>query len=227
MQIKTIIDDYKHFDIKYDIKIFKRTLKLQIKKFNEIDDLKSLFKMKSFDDYENSNYNNKYPAIQGILIEFMDIDLMKIVDIDKYEMFLFINLLNNSNNINIEFGDNHIEKYKDYYDKIFKPYFINKYRKEEANIITDKMNSFENTYSDIFGSTKRIINKNKIYSPEEIEHNKKYDREAKHKSSLKKIYKRILNGEDVMDTNQQRSSYQYQIKMIEFIINNRIHKKDK
>jgi len=225
IEVKTIQDDFKHFNIDYNYKgrnsMKNPNNKNYIKRLNEIS-LKGLFQVKDIStiraDYEGMNYRIQYPIYQLLVEDIMDIDLVNFNNIEKYRLILFINstIINNNSGMNTKFKK--MEDYSNYYNNIFKPYFDNKYIIKEVSPIDIKMNMFDTNYEMIFSTGLKMIKNPKGI---DIDNNKKYARQVSHKKALKKEYRRLLEGVDI-----EFLKNTYQLKMIKFIIDNRITQDD-
>ena len=164
------------------------------------------------------NYRIQYPIYQLLVEDLMDIDLVNFNNIEKYRLILFINstIINNNSGMNTKFKK--MEDYSNYYNNIFKPYFDNKYIIKEVSPIDIKMNVFDTNYEMIFSTGLKMIKNPKGI---DIDNNKKYARQTTHKKALKKEYRRLLEGVDI-----EFLKNTYQLKMIKFIIDNRITQDD-
>ena len=213
--VNFIKEDYENFNLNYKFK-GQKSFKKPESKYNYVNKIRecnfqTLFKIKSVKKWNDSNYSSRYPIYDSLLN-------LIITDLETYEMFLFINCLQNHAEavgmLDIDDDDNEIfypEKIKEYYENIFKPYFINKYEENKESPDSMKMKIFDETYDNIFRSDCKMI-KNPS-TQEDLDNNKLYAREASHKYMLKKEYKKFLHGEDIRNLKNK-----YQIQMMIYIL---------
>ena len=216
--IKSIDEDYKHFNIEYQPNTTKLKLQNNHLNLNKMN-IKSLFQFEIHENFEDSYYNNYIYLTEEILNNLVEDNKQnEINDIDTYKMILFINVCKNySNPYKHEIVDKYelydensdtytFKNYKKFYEGDFSTYFNNRYKDNSVfnTDIMSRIKQFNYHYDKIYPH-----NYNKNDNPKE------YNKVSKNKSNLKTQYRKLLEGADINTLNNIPA-----LRMIVYIIEN-------